>query len=113
MKIAYIAHPIAGDVKGNIAKVLKIVREINLTEPDTVAFAHYIVDLHALDDNTPEERERGIKNDTALIKAGFITECRLYGDRISSGMQDEIDLFRSLGVEIIPMTKETKKCLKT
>ena len=71
MKIVYIAHPLSGDIEGNLSKVSDIIRYINLTEPDILPFAHYFVDCHALDDTIPEERERGIKNDIALLKAGF------------------------------------------
>lgn len=108
MITAYIAHPVSGDVKGNIAKIIAIVREINLTEPDVVPFAPYLVDLYALDDNVPEERARGIKNDVHLLKAGFVDEVRLYGNKISSGMSCEIALAKSLGIKIISMTKETQ-----
>jgi len=55
MRICYIAHPISGDVKGNIKKVIKIVREINLAHPDVVPFVPYLSDLYALDDNNPDE----------------------------------------------------------
>lgn len=101
MKIVYIAHPISGDVKGNIEKVLDIVKEINLNEPDTVPFAPYIPDCLALDDSVPEQRERGIKNDIALFKAGFIDEVRLYGSRISEGMKAEIRLAHNLNIPVI------------
>ena len=101
MKIAYIAHPISGDVKGNIDKIIAIVRQINLTEPDTVPFAPYIVDLLALDDSKPEERARGIQNDTALLSSGLITELRLYGPHISSGMKHEAALVKMMGIPVI------------
>lgn len=102
MKIVYIAHPIASpSPKENIDKILKIIRHINLTEPDVVPFAPYIPDCLCMDDHVPAERERGIKNDIALIKAGFITEARLYGPVISKGMQAEKELFESLGVPVI------------
>ncbi len=110
MKIAYIAHPIGGDVKGNIDKILQIIRHINLTEPDVVPFAPYIPDCLIMDDGHPEERKRGIANDIALIKAGFISECRLYGPRISPGMQAEKELFESLGVPVRDMTSQHKNC---
>lgn len=108
MKIVYIAHPISGDIKGNLEKIKNIVRHINLTEPDVLPFAHYFVDCHALDDTVPEERERGIKNDIALMKAGFINEVWLFGDRISSGMVHEIVLANELGITIIPKSEGTK-----
>ena len=109
MKVAYITHPISGDPEGNTNKIIEIVRSINLLEPDVVPFAPYLVDCLALNDNILEERERGIKNDIALFRKGFIDEVRLYGDRISMGMTHEIDLALKLGIKVRPMTIETKR----
>lgn len=108
MKVVYIAHPIRGDVKENIKKVLEINRQINLEEPEVVPFAPYIVDCQSLDDNVPSERERGIKNDVELMNKGFIDEIRLYGDRISNGMKEEIKLAHKLNIEVVPMTYKTR-----
>lgn len=105
MKIAYIAHPISGDPAGNVQKILEIIRDINLTEPETVPFAPYLPDCMCMNDFVPEERERGIKNDIALIKARFITEVRLYGNRISNGMQEEIDLANELNIPVVNYQK--------
>jgi len=107
MKIAYIAHPISGDIAGNLKKIEAIGREINLNEPDMVPFAPYYFDCNTLNDDIEEERERGIKNDIALFKKGFIDELRLYGDRISKGMEHEIKLCWELKIMIVPMTIET------
>ena len=111
MKIAYIAHPIGGNVKENLEKIIKIVRDINLKEPMVVLFAHYWVDCHALDDNIEEERERGIKNDREFFFRKSFDELRLYGDRISKGMKAEILLALSLNIPVIGMTDETKRGL--
>jgi hypothetical protein len=108
MKIVYIAHPIKGDVFNNSLKVRKIIREINLTQSDILPFAHYLVDLLCLNDDTPSERQRGINNDTALMKAGFIDEIWLYGDRISNGMKHEIELAKVLYIPIISKSEGTK-----
>lgn len=107
MKIVYVAHPISGDITGNLEKIRRIIRHINLTEPGIVPFAHYWVDCHALDDDVPEERARGIKNDIALMGAGFINELWLYGDRISSGMQHEIELALGLGIPVVSKSEGT------
>lgn len=112
MKIAYIAHPVSGDVEGNISKIISIVRFINKNEADTVPFASYIADLYALDDAIPAQRQRGIKNGIALFEAGFINEVRLYGDKISKGMEAEVKLAKQLDIPIIAMTEETKKGLQ-
>lgn len=108
MKVAYIAHPISGDVKGNLKLIESIGRKINIEEPDTVPFAPYFFDCHCLDDDIHKERVRGILNNRELFKKGFIDELRLYGNRISSGMMHEISLAKELGIEIKPMTEETR-----
>lgn len=108
MKVVYIAHPIGGDVEGNLKRVVKIARTINLTEPETVPVANYFLDCYALDDNSPEERKRGIKNDTELFHRGYIDEVRLYSDRISNGMRAEVLLARSLGIPVRAMTIGTQ-----
>jgi hypothetical protein len=107
MVVAYIAHPIGGDVTANLKKIEQIGRDINLNEPEVVPFAPYFFDCHTLDDNQPEQRARGIKNNIALLKSGVVNELRVYGERISTGMWQEIDLALGLGIEIRLMTKET------
>jgi len=105
MKIAYIAHPVSGDVLGNIIKIIAIVRNVNLMEPEIVPFVPYLADLYALDDDTPEERERGIKNDTHILKSGLVDELRVYGDRITSGIHHEILLAQEVGMNIRIMNR--------
>ena len=104
MKIVYIAHPISGNIKNNLKKVKEIVRGINMQMPDILPFAHYVVDCLALDDDIPEERERGIKNDIALLKAGFINELWLYGSYVTKGMRHEINLANELGIPVKSMS---------
>lgn len=103
MKIVYIAHPIGGDVYGNVNKVLSIIRTLNTSRKDIVPFAPYIVDVMALDDSDPEQRSRGFMNNEALFRSGVIKEVWLYGGRISSGMQQEIYWADELGIEVIKM----------
>lgn len=112
MRVAYIAHPISGDIKGNLARIEAIGRQINLEEPEVVPFAPYFFDCHSLNDDIPEERERGIKNDNALLSKGFVDEVRLYGNKISTGMGHEIDLAIKLGIKVVPMTIATKHAFK-
>jgi hypothetical protein len=99
-KIVYIAHPISGDIQGNIQKILNIVKEINFTEPNIVPFAPYLVDVMALDDNDPEQRKRGISNNVAYFQSGIIKELRVYGDFISKGVAEEIALARQLNIPV-------------
>jgi hypothetical protein len=103
MKIAYIAHPISGDITGNIQKILNIVREINLTKPNVVPFVPYLADLLAMDDNRPDERERGIDNDIAILGSKMVNELWVYGHRISNGMEAEIKLALELNIPVLIM----------
>lgn len=112
MKIVYIAHPIGGDIAGNLQKIVKIGREISLLEPDVIPFAPYFFDCYCLNDDIPEERQRGIRNDVAWFKKGVISELRLYGNRISRGMRAEINICKSEGIPIRAMTKETNEQLE-
>lgn len=109
MKVVYIAHPIGGDVENNIKKVIKICREVNLTETDVTPFVPYLSDLYALNDSKTEERERGFKNNFNLLNKGFIDEIWLYGNRISNGMRAEINLCIELGIKVIAKTPQTIK----
>lgn len=107
MKIVYIAHPVSNEsfVKEKLAI---IIRDINLKESDVVPFCPWFQDLYALDDNIPAERARGIRNDKALFTATFIHSIRLYGDRVSAGMIDEIKMANALQIKVVPMTLDTK-----
>jgi hypothetical protein len=107
MKFAYIAYPVSGNIAGNLIKVTDIGRTINLLEPNTVPISQFFFDCYCLNDDIPAERERGIKNDIAILSSGIISGVRLYGNRISNGMKAEIKLALSLNIPIIPMTKET------
>jgi len=98
-KIIYIAHPIGGDVTNNCNSVLNIIKYLNLTDSNIVPFAPYIVDILALDDNDPEQRARGFENNKRLFD--FVDEIWLYGGRISSGMQTEIDWAREKSIPVI------------
>jgi hypothetical protein len=106
-KIVYIAHPVAGDIMGNIEKIMAIVRQINLSGKNVIPFAPYLQDLLALDDHKPDERAIGIRNSIAIIKSGIIDELWIYGPIISGGMRGEIELAYELDIPIILMDKET------
>jgi hypothetical protein len=107
-KFVYIAHPIGGSVAENLQKVKDIIRHINITMPDVLPLAHYVVECESLDDSVPEERQRGIINDIALLQAGFINEMWLYGPRISYGMKCEIEVAMANNISIFAKTTGTQ-----
>ncbi len=111
MKIVYIAHPIGGDVRGNLKKIADIVRAINLgfETGDVIPFVPYYCDCVALDDGNPIHRDRGIYNDTVLIErmaiAGVLSELWVYGNIISSGVKAEIELAERFNIPVIYKNK--------
>src|SRR5580765_4146128 len=100
LKICYIGHPISGDVMANLNDIRRIVRQINLEFPEIVPFVPYYVDIVSLDDSIPEERERGIANDKAILESGMVQEMWLTGDRISNGMREEIILAAVMSIPV-------------
>lgn len=100
-KIVYVAHPISGDVKGNIDKILAIVREINLTEKNIVPFVPYLADVMAMNDDEPEERRKGISNNVCYLQSGVVKELRVYGDFISKGVAEEIAIARQYKIPVV------------
>jgi len=101
MKTIYIAHPISGDIPGNLKKIIAIIRSINLTMPDVVPLAPYYTDILALDDTVPAERKHGIANDMHVIRT-CIDELWVYGDYENSiGCMAEMALCQELNIPIV------------
>lgn len=109
MKIVYIAHPVGGNVKLNLLRIRRIVKQISIEEPDVVPFVPYYVYCVSLDDSDPEQRQRGVNYNKAFFEKTHIDELRLYGDKISKGMIGEILLAWEHDIRIVPKTEETKK----
>lgn len=108
----YPAHPIRGDVEGNIKKIREIVRSLHFTK-GVIPVAPYLVDIAGvLDDSDPVERGMGINADHEYFRRGMIDEVWLYGDRISTGMRAEVILAWSLNIPVVAKTLETAAELK-
>ena len=58
------------------------------------------------------ERKLGIDYSFAYFRRKFIDELWLFGDRVSQGMKDEIEIARQLKIPIIAQTAATKKELE-
>lgn len=97
-KLVYIAHPVSGDVHGNIKKITAICKELHLQ--GLVPCVPYLVSLQYLDDTITHERAMGIAANEAYFKRGVMDEVLVCGDRISPGMQGEIKLARTYNIPI-------------
>ena len=105
VKTVFVAHPISGDVKGNIKKVLAICEDIHTDK--IIPVAPYLVSLQYLNDEVIEDRELGISANLVCFRRGFIDELWLFGDKISSGMEGEVRLAISMDIPIVPKTNGT------
>jgi len=116
MTTVFIAHPIgaptAYGVATNVESVLAIINQIYETEQDVHPIAPYIAAVMALDENNPIHRNWGLSCNEDLLwqlcSSGIVSEVRLYGDRVTEGMQVEVAVARKCGVNVIGMTAETK-----
>ena len=109
MKTIFIGHPIGGDIKGNIEKVLKICAEVHTKE--IIPVAPYLISLKYLNDEVVEDRQLGMDANHECFRRGYIDELWLFGDRISEGMRVEVNLAKELNIPIVPKTEETKTSL--
>ncbi len=108
----YICHPIRGNKRKNIEKIISIVRKINLTMPSVIPLTNYIADCMALDDDAEEERLKGLYNDRKLLESGIVDELWVFGDRISEGMQLEIETAKKMGIPVRYLGEEWEKNLE-
>ena len=88
-KIVYIAHPIGGDVEGNLNKIQEIYLAISRNHPDVIPFCPYLATVMSLDDSVPNDRELGMEHNKVFFERGIIEELWWF-NRISSGVGKEL-----------------------
>ena len=110
VKTVFIGHPIGGDIRGNVEKVLKICEEMHTK--DVVPVAPYLVSLQYLDDNIIEDRELGMEANHECFRRRYVDELWLFGDRISLGMRKEISLAKEMRIPVLPKTEGTIRDLE-
>ena len=103
-KVAYIAHPISGNIQSNLVDLARILRIINKRTTNVIPFCPYYGDCFALDDNIPAERKRGIDNDLYLLQLGFVDELWMTGPEITKGMALEAEIATKAGIPIFDFT---------
>lgn len=109
-KLVFIAHPISGDVPGNIRKVLKICKVLH--SKNIIPVVPYLVSLQYLNDDLLEDRALGIEANHECFHRGFVDELWLFGDRISAGMREEVLLALRYEIPIHAKTAQTQQALK-
>lgn len=87
-RILYMAHPMRGDVSGNIARALRWLRFLRNAAPGVIFDASWIAHiLSGADDNDPVQRQAGLDGATTLIRRLDGVVC--VGGRISDGINIE------------------------
>ena len=109
-KLVYIASPYAGDVQENILAAQNACRYA--MAQGAVPIAVHLMYPQILDDSSPGDREAGLQIGIRVLKA--CDELWLCGDRISAGMQRELDAAVQLGIPVRRIScQELKDCLTT
>lgn len=109
MKTVFIGHPISGDIKSNMKKVLQICADIHTK--DIVPVAPYLTSLQYLNDEVVEDRELGIEANHECFRRRYVDELWLFGEYISPGMKREIELAGEVGIPVVPKTEGTSRDL--
>ena len=109
-KIVFIGHPISGDIRNNVKKILSICKKIH--NQQIIPCVPYLVSIQYLNDEIIEDRELGIKANFECFYRKYVDELWLFGNCISKGMKQKIKLALKLGIPIIPKTNKTKKYFK-
>lgn len=95
-KRVYVCSPFGGDIEGNTLKTLDYCKEE--AYEGLSPYAPHLIYPRFLDDNKKEDRDLGISMGLSYIEAcDFL---RIRGNRVSTGMQMEIDLANKIGVPI-------------
>jgi len=96
MKLIYVASPYAGDIEKNTEFAKKACR--HTMEQGHVFFCPHLMYPNILDDNKPEERNHAINMGLEVLKK--CDELWCYGEKISHGMNLEIQEAKKQGISI-------------
>ena len=97
-ELVYMAHPVAGDVPGNIASAKRWLRTLQDSYPNKDFIAPWIIDVEIYDDSNPLYREAGLLRCERVIR--MCDSLVLTSDKISSGMRREWQLALVLELNI-------------
>ena len=102
VEVAFVAHPVRGDLDANLARARRWLRWLISEYPDTSFNLGWEVYCRVLDDAKPEERARGMRDARAQL-----TRCDtifVVGGATTPGMKEEVALAGSCGLAIVDLT---------
>lgn len=102
-QVAYLAHPVGGDVLANLARAKRWVRWLEETHVPHVAInAQWITECEIWDDSDPQQRANGMARDREImIRCDLIILC---GGKISDGMAGELRDAKLAGLGVMDLT---------
>ena len=102
--VFYVAHPVSGDVDGNVARALRWLKWLRSRDHANTYIAPWIAGLMSgEDDNDPAARERGLLDCEAA--AALCHGIVLVGGRVSSGMARERAAVIAAGGHVFDYTR--------
>lgn len=112
MIVAYIAHPISGDVARNIRKVETILEYLHKQRGEVWPLAPYLDACRYLDNSLEEDRARAFLANEQYFREGFIDELWICGD-VSPGVRVEAEwaIFYGISTRFDPLPAELKERL--
>jgi hypothetical protein len=102
-QVLSMAHPVSGDVHGNIQRALRWLRYLRRTDTTSAYQAPWIAGIMCgEDDSDPAQRERALLDcEASAAKCDGIV---LVGGRVSSGMARERDAVIAAGGSVMDLT---------
>lgn len=108
MKKVYICSPLGGDVESNLQKAKQYAKYALLCGTAPVVPHFYAL---CLNDDNPKEREIGLAAGLSLL--WFCDELWVFGDRVSHGMEKEINFANNLNIRTVYIKEsQVKSTLK-
>lgn len=103
-EIIYVAHPVSGDVHGNIEKVLKWLRWLTAADPSRIYIAPWVGEVQAHFDMDPipaDFYDRVLSDDEEVVCK--LDGILLTGGRMSTGMKRELAAANLAGKKVYDM----------
>jgi hypothetical protein len=101
-RLAWMGHPLSGDVPGNIARSKRWLQWLLRTFTRVDFAADWILWCEVLDDGDQADRARGLRFDRLMINR--LSDYWMVGGAISRGMEVEHEFARLAGCEVVDLT---------
>jgi hypothetical protein len=99
-KKIYVCSPCKGDVKTNIENARLYSKYV--ASQGFIPFTPHIYFTEFLNDNIPEERQVGLK-----LALEWLFQCHelwCFGEAVSEGMKNEIEIAKKIGMKVVNIT---------